>query len=47
MLMMDFVRYVWFGFYRVDLELSDETTFDMIGPAFPFKNLVENRLFCI
>ena len=24
-------------FYRVDFELSDDTTFDMIGPVFPLK----------
>ena len=35
------------GFYRVESELSDDTMFDMIGPIFTLKNLVENGLFRI
>jgi len=33
--------------FYVDLELSNDTMFDMIGPVVPLKKLVENRLFCI
>ena len=31
----------------MDLELSDDNMFNLIGSVFPLKNLVENRLFRI
>jgi len=36
-----------FNFYRVDSELSGNTIFDITGPVYLLKNLVEKRLFCI
>jgi len=33
------IQFYRVGFYRVDLELSDDTIFDMIGPVFPLKKL--------
>jgi len=33
------IQFSMVGFYRIDLELSDYTIFDMIGPVFPLQKL--------
>jgi len=34
------IRFSRVGFYRVDLEPSQDTIFDMIGPVFPLKQVI-------